>query len=173
MHDINDILSLLPHRYPFLMVDRVVEVRENFIVGIKNVSVNEPFFQGHFPGLPVMPGVMIVESMAQMGALLLLITGPERGENYDDKIVLFAGIENARFRKPVVPGDQLRIELRVLKRKGPIWKVEAKATVDGRLVCQAVLTCHVSDKAALGDAAPASSSAPDTTVPNTPGPGTS
>ena len=100
MHDINDILTLLPHRYPFLMVDRVVEVRENFIVGIKNVTVNEPFFQGHFPGLPVMPGVMIVESMAQVGALLLLITGPERGENYDDKIVLFAGIENARLPGP-------------------------------------------------------------------------
>ena len=168
MHDINDILSLLPHRYPFLMVDRVVEVGEDFIVGIKNVSVNEPFFQGHFPGLPVMPGVMIIESMAQVGALLLLITGPRRGETYDDKIVLFAGIENAKFRKPVVPGDQLRIELRVLKRKGPIWKVEAKATVEGRLACQAVLTCHVSDKAALGGAAPASNSGPDTPAPDAP-----
>jgi len=146
MYDINHIMSVLPHRYPFLLVDRIEEMREDWIVGIKNVTVNEPFFQGHFPDLPVMPGVLIIESMAQVGAVLLLTYGPKRGENYDDKVVLFAGIEKARFRKPVLPGDQLRIELQVLKRKGSVWKVSARALVDGKPVADALLTCHVADR---------------------------
>jgi len=146
MYDINHILSVLPHRYPFLLVDRIEEMREDWIVGIKNVTANEPFFQGHFPDLPVMPGVLIIESMAQVGAVLLLTYGPKRGENYDDKVVLFAGIEKARFRKPVLPGDQLRIELQVLKRKGSVWKVSARALVDGKPVADAQLMCHVADR---------------------------
>ena len=146
MHDIHHILSVLPHRYPFLLVDRIEEMREDRIVGIKNVTANEPFFQGHFPELPVMPGVLIIESMAQVGAVLLLTYGPKRGENFADKVVLFSAIEKARFRKPVLPGDQLRIELGVLKRKGNVWKVSARALVDGKPVADAVLMCHVADK---------------------------
>ena len=148
MYDIHHILSVLPHRYPFLLVDRIEEMREDWIVGIKNVTVNEPFFQGHFPDLPVMPGVLIIESMAQVGAVLLLTYGPKRGENFADKVVLFSSIEKARFRRPVRPGDQLRIELRVLKHKGPVWKVGARGLVDGNVVADATLMCHVADKAA-------------------------
>ncbi len=146
MHDINHILSVLPHRYPFLLVDRIEEMGDDRIVGIKNVTANEPFFQGHFPELPVMPGVLIIESMAQVGAVLLLTCGPKRGENFADKVVLFSAIEKARFRKPVLPGDQLRIELGVLKRKGNVWKVSARALVDDKPVADAVLMCHVADK---------------------------
>ncbi len=159
MLDIHQILRLLPHRYPFLLVDRVLEIRPDFIVAIKNVTANEPCFQGHFPELPVMPGVLIIESMAQTGAVLLLSMGGKNGENFDDKLVLFAAIENARFRKPVVPGDQMRIEVKVLKNKGPVWKVEGRVTVENVLVAEATLMCHVVAKQAVDSAAkPAPSS---------------
>jgi len=161
MYDINHILSVLPHRYPFLLVDRIEEMREDWIVGIKNVTVNEPFFQGHFPELPVMPGVLVVESMAQVGAVLLLTFGPKRGENYDDKVVLFSGIEKAHFRKPVLPGDQLRLELQVLKRKGNVWKVSARALVEGKTVADALLMCHVADRTTTTRPAPASANSSD------------
>lgn len=161
MYDINHILSVLPHRYPLLLVDRIEEMREDWIVGIKNVSVNEPFFQGHFPGLPVMPGVLIIESMAQVGAVLLLTFGPKRGENLEDKVVLFAGIEKARFRKPVLPGDQLRIELQVLKRKGNLWKVSARALVEGKPVAEAQLMCHVADRTTTARSPDTATKAPE------------
>ncbi len=149
MFDIQHILSILPHRYPLLMVDRILELKPDWIVGIKNVTVNEPFFQGHFPGLPVMPGVLIIESMAQVGAVLLLTNATENGENFDDKVVLFTSIDHAKFRKPVVPGDQLRIELKVLKHKGSIWKVRARALVAGKLAAEAILMCHVAERSSL------------------------
>jgi 3-hydroxyacyl-[acyl-carrier-protein] dehydratase len=163
MLDIHQILRLLPHRYPFLLVDRVLEIRPDFIVAVKNVTANEPCFQGHFPELPVMPGVLIIESMAQTGAVLLLSMGGKNGENFDDKLVLFAAIENARFRKPVAPGDQMRIEVKVLKNKGPVWKVEGRVTVENVLVAEATLMCHVVDKKAVDSAGKptASPSAPE------------
>jgi beta-hydroxyacyl-ACP dehydratase FabZ len=160
MLDIHQILKILPHRYPFLLVDRILEMRPDFIVGIKNVTMNEPFFQGHFPELPVMPGVLIIESMAQTGAVLLLSMGARQGESFENKLVLFTAIERARFRKPVVPGDQLRIEIQVLKNKGPVWKVEGRALVDDAVVAEAVLMCHVAEKAAVDSAAPAAPAVP-------------
>jgi 3-hydroxyacyl-[acyl-carrier-protein] dehydratase len=160
MLDIHQILKVLPHRYPFLLVDRILEMRPDFIVGIKNVTMNEPFFQGHFPELPVMPGVLIIESMAQTGAVLLLSMGARQGESFENKLVLFTAIERARFRKPVVPGDQLRIEIQVLKNKGPVWKVEGRVMVDGAVVAEAILMCHVAEKAAVDSGAPAAPAVP-------------
>src|SRR5579871_2735230 len=123
--DINEIRSYLPHRYPFLLVDRIVELEADRIVGIKNVTVNEPFFNGHFPDFPVMPGVLIVEAMAQTAGVLVLKTIPDR----DSKLVLLVAIEYAKFRRPVVPGDTLRIEMTVLKKKASVAKMAGKATV--------------------------------------------
>ena len=160
MLDIHQILKVLPHRYPFLLVDRILEMRPDFIVGIKNVTMNEPFFQGHFPELPVMPGVLIIESMAQTGAVLLLSMGARQGQSFENKLVLFTAIERARFRKPVVPGDQLRIEIQVLKNKGPVWKVEGRAMVEGAVVAEAILMCHVAEKAAVDSGAPAAPAVP-------------
>ena len=160
MLDIHQILKVLPHRYPFLLVDRILEMRPDFIVGIKNVTMNEPFFQGHFPELPVMPGVLIIESMAQTGAVLLLSMGAHHGQSFENKLVLFTAIERARFRKPVVPGDQLRIEIQVLKNKGPVWKVEGRAMVEDAVVAEAVLMCHVAEKAAVDSGAPAAPAVP-------------
>ena len=131
---ITDILKILPHRYPMLLVDRVVEIEEGTrIVGIKNVTANEQFFQGHFPGAPVMPGVLIVEAMAQCSAVLILRGIPDR----DEKLFLFGGVDKARFRRPVVPGDQLRMECVVLQRRSNTVKVKGTATVDGSVVAEA------------------------------------
>ncbi|OAT80231.1 3-hydroxyacyl-ACP dehydratase FabZ [Desulfotomaculum copahuensis] len=135
MLDIQSIQSILPHRYPFLLVDRILELEAGKrAVGIKNVTGNEQFFQGHFPGRAVMPGVLIIEAMAQVGAVALLQM-PE----YAGKIALFAGIDRARFRRPVVPGDQLRLEVEILKLRGPVGKAGARALVDGRPVAEAEL----------------------------------
>lgn len=134
MLTITDILKILPHRYPMLLVDRVVEIDEGKrIVGIKNVTANEQFFQGHFPGAPVMPGVLIVEAMAQCSAVLILRGIPDR----DEKLFLFGGVDKARFRKPVIPGDQLRMECEVLQRRSNTVKVKGTATVDGNIVAEA------------------------------------
>ena len=142
--DINEIMKILPHRYPFLLVDRVTELEPGKrIVGIKNVSMNEPFFPGHFPDHPVMPGVLIIESMAQVACILALLSFDESARS---KITYFVGIDNARFRKPVVPGDQLRLELVATGKKRGIWSFTAQAYVDGKLVTDAELKATFADK---------------------------
>jgi 3-hydroxyacyl-[acyl-carrier-protein] dehydratase len=142
---ITEIMEILPHRYPFLLIDRVVElVRMQRIVAIKNVTINEGFFQGHFPTYPIMPGVLIVEAMAQAGGALLLTEIPDR----QDKLVLFTGIDQAKFRAPVVPGDQVRIEVEVLKMRSRGATMRGNAYVDGRLVCEAEIKCQVVPRAA-------------------------
>ena len=136
------IQKILPHRYPFLLVDAVEEMeRKKRIVGIKNVSINESFFQGHFPGQPVMPGVLIIESMAQVGGLLLL----QDVEDRENKLLYIVAVDNARFRRPVVPGDQLKVEVKVITWRGPFCKVEGKARVNGEVVCEASLMCAMVD----------------------------
>ena len=142
--DINEIRAILPHRYPFLLVDRIVEMEPDRIVGIKNVTHNEPFFTGHFPDFPVMPGVLIVEAMAQTAGVLVL----KNMEDRHTKLVLLVAIENARFRRPVVPGDTLRMEMRVLKRKASVAKMAGVATVDGVVVAKAEVMCKLADKEA-------------------------
>lgn len=143
---IKSILEYLPHRYPFLLVDRVVEVkRGESIKAYKNLTFNEPFFQGHFPGTPVMPGVLIVEAMAQAGVLLVAHSLPE-GENLNDKLCLFTGIEKARFRRPVVPGDRLDIECFNIHHKLRLWKMDARTYVDGKLAAEACLTASAMDR---------------------------
>ncbi len=131
---ISEILNLLPHRYPFLLVDKILEQEENKIVGVKNVTINEPFFQGHFPGHPVMPGVLILEAMAQTGGVLMFFKEENKG-----KIPLFAGIDKARFKKPVYPGDQLIIKVEILKMVMGVGKAKAEVYVDDNLVAFAEL----------------------------------
>src|SRR5947209_20113585 len=140
--DINEIRRILPHRYPMLLVDRIVEFEAERIVGIKNVTANEPFFSGHFPDFPVMPGVLIVEAMAQTAGVLVLNSVEDRAS----KLVLLVSIEYAKFRKPVVPGDQLRMELTMLKRKASVAKMSGRATVEGVLVAEAEVMCKLADK---------------------------
>lgn len=137
----DDILKVLPHRYPFLLVDRVEEVSEGKVKGYKCVSFNEPFFQGHFPGKPIMPGVLIIEAIAQVGAFLILAK-PE----YTDKMAYFAGIDKARFRKPVYPGDKLEIETVLLRFRGVVGKIKGTAFVNGELVTEAEITFSLVDK---------------------------
>lgn len=140
--DIQEIIKLLPHRYPMLMVDRIVELTDESVVGIKNVSVNEPHFTGHFPGLPVMPGVLIIEAMAQVAGILVGNVAPHtRG-----KVMFLASVEEAKFRIPVSPGDQLRIEMKILRLKHTVAKMQGTATVNGHVVTEATLMLKLVDK---------------------------
>jgi UDP-3-O-[3-hydroxymyristoyl] N-acetylglucosamine deacetylase/3-hydroxyacyl-[acyl-carrier-protein] dehydratase len=141
--EIDEIMKVLPHRYPFLLVDRILEIEEQKrIVGIKNVTVNEPFFQGHFPGHPIMPGVLIVEAMAQVGGMLLMGTV----EDPDKKVVYFMSLDNVKFRKPVRPGDQLRFELEMTQIRGKVCRMQGVAKVDGAVVCEAEMAAMVRDR---------------------------
>jgi 3-hydroxyacyl-[acyl-carrier-protein] dehydratase len=134
-------MKKLPHRYPFLLVDRIIDIQPNVsISGIKNVTINEPFFQGHFPGQPIMPGVLMVEAMAQVAGVLAFSSGIEA------KSVFFMSIEKAKFRRPVVPGDQLKIEIKVLHQRGNVWKFSGEAKVDDKTASEAEFTAMVSDK---------------------------
>jgi 3-hydroxyacyl-[acyl-carrier-protein] dehydratase len=137
---IQEIMDLLPHRYPFLLIDRVVEFEPGRrLVAIKNVTVNEPFFQGHFPGYPIMPGVLVVEAMAQAGALIMLSGIGDR----ENKLTVFTGIDKAKFRRPITPGDQIRFEVSVLAFRSRAGRMAGKAYVDGKLACEATLTCAI------------------------------
>ena len=140
--DINEIQAILPHRYPFLLVDRIIEMEPDRVVGIKNVTYNEPFFTGHFPDFPVMPGVLIVEAMAQTAGVQVLSSMPDR----HSKLVLLVAIESARFRRPVRPGDTLRMEMAVIKRKSSVAKFAGKATVDGQVVAEVEVMCKLENK---------------------------
>jgi 3-hydroxyacyl-[acyl-carrier-protein] dehydratase len=140
--DIQAIREILPHRYPMLLVDRIEELEADRIVGIKNVTVNEPFFDGHFPDYPVMPGVLIVEAMAQVAGVLVLSQIPDR----KSKLVLLAGVDGAKFRRPVRPGDQLRIEMKLSKRKATMAKMSGTASVDGVVVAEAEMLCVLADR---------------------------
>ncbi len=141
--DIQQISAVLPHRYPMLMVDRIVEITQDSIVGIKNVTVNEPHFTGHFPDYPVMPGVLIVEAMAQVGGIFIGHVHPQS----QNKIMFLASVEEAKFRRPVVPGDQLRIEMKMLRLKTTVAKMQGVAKVDGQVVAEATLMCKLTDRA--------------------------
>ncbi|MGQ0526777.1 MAG: 3-hydroxyacyl-ACP dehydratase FabZ [Alphaproteobacteria bacterium] len=142
--DIKRIMEMLPHRYPFLLVDRVIDlVPGESATGIKNVTMNEPHFMGHFPGLPVMPGVLIIEAMAQTAALVVV---EAMGGSTRDKVVFFMSIDNARFRKPIVPGDTVRIHVKKLQSRASVWKFEGQAMVDGKLCAEATYSAMIADK---------------------------
>ena len=144
--NINEIRDILPHRYPFLLVDRIEELEPERIVGIKNVTNTEPFFTGHFPDFPVMPGVLIIEAMAQTAGVLVLKSIPDR----HNKLVLLVAVENARFRRPVVPGDVLRMEMKVIKRKATVAKMAGVATVNGAIAAEVEVMCKLADKDEAG-----------------------
>ena len=142
MLEINEIKKILPHRYPFLLVDRIIKIEDKKrIIGIKNVSINEPFFQGHFPNYPIMPGVLIIEAMAQVGGILIIKTEEQK----NIKLPFFVGVDKVRFRKPVFPGDELKLELEVLKSKNKYWKMKGKAYVKDNLVAEAELLASLVD----------------------------
>jgi len=144
--DVHEIRDILPHRYPMLLVDRILEMDASRIVGVKNVTANEPFFMGHFPDYPVMPGVLIVEAMAQVGGVLVLKSIPDR----HSKLVLLASVEEAKFRRPVAPGDQLVIEMVITTKKSTAAKMKGTVKVDGKLVAEAILMCVLTDKVVEG-----------------------
>jgi beta-hydroxyacyl-ACP dehydratase FabZ len=146
MMDVREIMEIIPHRYPFLLVDRIESMKEGEeIVGIKNVSINEPFFVGHFPGNPIMPGVLIVEAMAQVGGILAFHSSPKE---WAGSLVYFLGIDKVRFRKPVVPGDQLRLKLTIIRQKKRIFKMRGEAYVEDTLVAEAELMAAIENKPA-------------------------
>ena len=152
--DLVEIMSILPHRYPFLLIDRVIEMEaRQRIVAIKNVTANEPHFVGHFPDYPIMPGVLIVEAIAQAGGALLLTEIPDR----DDKLMVFTGIEAAKFRRPVTPGDQLRIEVTVLNWRSSAVKMRGVATVEGKVACEATVMCALTTRGRRPEAVPTAS----------------
>ena len=149
--DSTEIQAILPHRYPFLLVDRIEELEiGKRVIGIKNVTVNEPFFQGHFPGKPIMPGVLIIEAMAQVGGVLAFKSANQGGA----KLVYFMGIDKAKFRKPVLPGDRLRFVVDVLRARHPYWKMRGEAYVEDSLVCEAELMAMVTDGTIVPEAEP-------------------
>jgi beta-hydroxyacyl-ACP dehydratase FabZ len=144
--DAQQIQAMLPHRYPFLLVDRIIELEPGSrVVGLKNVTINEPFFQGHFPGHPIMPGVLVIEAMAQVGVILLMRT---LNATPDKKLLYFTGIERAKFRRPVLPGDQVRFEVELLQLKRRNGRMRGFAYVDGKLAAEAELSCMVIDREA-------------------------
>jgi beta-hydroxyacyl-ACP dehydratase FabZ len=147
MISIQEIFDILPHRYPFLLVDRILEIElDKRVVGIKNVTINEPFFQGHFPGHPIMPGVLLLEAMAQTGGVLAMRSAEAAGMDIKQKVIYFMTIDKAKFRKPVIPGDQIRFELDLLKSRSKIMGFKAKALVDGAVVAEAELMAMIVDK---------------------------
>ena len=147
MIGIQEILNILPHRYPFLLVDRILEMETGKrVVGIKNVTINEPFFQGHFPGHPIMPGVLLLEAMAQTGGVLAMRSAEAEGMDIKTKVIYFMTIDKAKFRKPVLPGDQIRFELELMKSRANIRGFKAQALVDGAVVAEAELMAMIVDK---------------------------
>jgi 3-hydroxyacyl-[acyl-carrier-protein] dehydratase len=145
IYSVTDIMKFLPHRYPFLLVDRIVEIDPpQRIVGLKNVTINEQFFQGHFPGAPVMPGVLIIEAMAQVAGVMIYRDMPD--DEKSRKLIYFTGIENAKFRRPVVPGDQLRIEMELVNRRSTFGKMAGRALVEGKLAAEAIVMFAIADR---------------------------